>query len=232
MNEQKEVLAVKSDTGQALVIETRSGGERTYVLNSNRTMYLHVRQLQVCNEARLIRCGDNEAGVVTATSPYVRGRAELEAGSISVIGDADNRVRTLSIGFHALDDDVRYRREELAQEQGRVPRYTCAAVGFVHRSRATRGADDWFVQCVVLPDTLEAISLAVSCAAMGAMTVGLTLQGIYLDGDSILQSAQADWFLRPNRQSNMVDVPDMAHGDLTLLSFEQALAQSPLEASW
>ena len=230
MNQGRAVARVHAESDNKLVIETHEGLQQTYLLNPNRTMYLHVRHLQVFNEARRFRFGDKELGLAPATSLYVRGRAALEGGSISVIGDPDNKVHMLGIGFHALDEDVRYKREELAQKQGKAPRYACATVGFVHHNLGIGNDDDWFVQCEVSPDTLDAIAHAVSCGTMGAMTVGLALQGIYTGRDCAKLSEKNDWFLRPNRRDDAVEAPEMAHGDIALLSFEQAhpSQQAPL----
>lgn len=230
MNQEKTVARVHAEVENKLVIETHEGLQQTYLLNPNRTMYLHVRHLQVFNEARRFRFGDKELGLAPATSLYVRGRAALEGGSISVVGDPDNKVHMLGIGFHALDEDIRYRREELVQRQGSAPHYTCARVGFVHHKLGLGNDDDWFVQCEVPPDTLNAISHAVSCGTMGEMTVGLALQGIYAAGDGTPQSAKNDWFLRPSRRDNTVEAPEMAQGDIALFSFEQALAHPARQA--
>ena len=224
MNEQNIAFKVKAEAEGTLVMETHEGREQIYYLNQSLTMYLHVHQLQVSREVNLFRFGDDGFGPAPETSLYVRGTASLEGRSISVIGDPGSKVGTLAVDFHALDEDTRHKRKELAQKRGKAPRYTCARVGVIRRSRGIGIDDDWFVQCQVRPATLRAISSAVSSGTMGAMSVGLALQGIYSSGNCASQSAKTDWFLRPSRRDNTVEAPEMAYGDITLLSFERALA--------
>ncbi|QDL36638.1 hypothetical protein [Rhodoferax sediminis] len=230
MNKQEIAVKVKTEAGGALVIETRDGSEQTYCLNQHRTMYLHVRQLHVSREVNLFRFGDDDLGLAPEMSLLVRGTATLEDRSISIIGDPDSKVRTLGIDFYVLDEDLRRKRMELAQKHGQAPRYPCARLGFVRHSRGIGIDDDWFIQCQVPPATLRAISSAASCGTMGVMSVGLALRRIYSSEARASQSVKADWYLRPNRRDNTVDAPEMAYGDITLLSFEEALAHSSLEA--
>ena len=230
VNGQTIPVKVKAEDEGILVIETREGSEQTYCLNQHRTMYLHVRQLHVSREVNLFRFGDDDLGLAPEMSLFVRGTAMLEDRSISVIGDPDSKVRTLGIDFYVLDEDLRSKRIELTQKHGQRPRYPCARLGFIRHSRGIGIDDDWFIQCQVPPATLRAISSAVSCGTMGAMSVGLALRGIYSSEARASQSVKTDWYLRPNRRDNTVDAPEVAYGDITLLSFEEALAHSSLEA--
>ena len=230
MNGLKAPVKVMAEAEGKLAIETRDGAEKAYCLNPERTMYLHVRQLQVSSEVNLFRFSEDDLGLAGETSLCVRGTATLQDGAISVIGDPDNVVRTLAIDFYALDEIQRRKRKALAQQRGAASHDAAARVGFLRHSPGTGLDDDWFVLCQILPATLRAISSAVSDGTMGAMSVGLALRGIYCRGASASPSAAVDWFLRPNHRDNTVNAPDMAHGDITLLSFEQAQVDSSPEA--
>ena len=47
------------------------------------------------------------------------------------------------------------------------------------------------------------------------------MRGVYSD-DWTRPSALTDWFLRPNSKDNDIEAPQMAHGDITRLSFDLA----------
>lgn len=221
-------VKVKAEDEDKLVVETRDGEEQTYCLNPSRTMYLHARRLQTSSEANLFRFDGDSLGLTPESPLFVRGMATLEDRSIAVIGDPDSAACTLAIGFHALDDELWLKHKELAQMLGKAPHYTHARVGLARDSGDID--DDWFVECQVPPATLRAMANAVSRGAMPAMRVGLALRGIYSSGARASQPVKTGWYLRPNRRDNSVDAPEMAYGDITLLSFEEAPAHSPPEA--
>lgn len=212
-----------------LVIETRDGAQETYRLCPNRAMYLHVGELHLSNDMNPFHFGDGNLRLAPETPLFVRGTATLEGGSISVMGDPGNEARVLAIDFYALDDEVWRKHKELAQMLGKAPHYTLVKVGLARR-RPDVGTDDaWFVKCQVPPAMLRALASAVSCDAIGSISVRLALRGIYSSESRASQSVKTDWYLRPNRLDNTVDEPEMAYGNITLLKFEEAQTDSSPE---
>ena len=229
-NGQTISVKVTAEAEGVLVIETREGAEEIYLPCPNRTMYLHVDELHMSSDVNPFHFGDDNRGLAMEKSLSVRGTATLEDSSISVMGDPGNEVRTLAIDFYALDDEVWRRHKEMAQMLGKAPHYTHAKVGLARR-RPDVGADDaWFVQCQVPPAMLRALAKAVSCGAIGSISVRLVLRGIYSRGADVLQSVSSGWFLRPNWRDNTVEMPETADGDITLLNFEETQWDSPPEA--
>ena len=210
-----------------LVIETREGAEETYLLCPNRTMYLRVSQLRPSNDMDLPHFGDDNLGLALETSLFVRGTATLEDSSISVMGDPGNKARTLAIDFYALDDEVWRKHKELARILGKAPHYTHAKVGLARHHPDVGAEDAWFVQCQVPPSMLRALAKAVSCGAIGSISVRLVLRGIYSRGADVLQTVSSGWFLRPNWRDNTVEMPETADGNITVLNFGETQWDSP-----
>ena len=196
-------------------------------------MYLYVQELQLCHEMGLacnglvckeegcvFSTGNGKPGSAPDPSFYVRGKATLGGGSISVMGAPGTKSREFSIGFNAFDEEVRKQRQALALKQGTTARYTHVTLGYIHRQPEIDN-NDWFVECELAADTLRAISSAVSSGTLRAMTLGLAMRGVYSD-DWSRPSALTDWFLKPNPKDSGTDAPQMAHGDITRLSFDLA----------
>ena len=232
MNEKNAISKIRPNGPGSLIIENPAGKEQTYQLNTHRTMYLHIQGLQVCHEIGLVcnglackegcvfSAGNAKFGLPPEPSFYVHGHATLEGGSISVIGAPVTKSREFSIGFNAFDEEIRAQRQTLARKRGTTARYTHVTLGYIHR-QSDIGNDGWFVECELASDTLQAISSAVSSGTLRAMTIGLALPEAYSD-DWSRPSALTDWFLRPNPKDNRIDAPQMAHGDITRLSFDLA----------
>jgi hypothetical protein len=232
MIEKNAIAKIRSNRPGSFVNEHFAGREQTYQLNTHRTMYLHVQELRVCHEMGLVcnglackgdcvfSAGSARSGLLPAASLCVRGHATLEGGSISVMGAPGTQSREFSIGFNALDEEIRAQRQTLARKQGTTARYTHVTLGYIPR-QSDIGNDGWFVECELASDTLQAISSAVSSGTLRAMTLGLALRGVYSD-DWSRPSALTDWFLRPSPKDNRIDAPQMAHGDITRLSFDLA----------
>ena len=233
MSEKNLIPQVRPHGPGALVIESPAGKVQTYQLNTHRTMYLYVQELQVSHEMGLVcnglvckdegcvfSTGYGKPGSAPDPSLYVRGKATLGGGSISVMGAPGTKSREFSIGFNAFDEEIRAHRQAWAREQGRAARYTSVTIGYIHRQSEVVN-NDWFVECELATDTLRAISSAVSSGTLRAMTLGLALRAVYSD-DWSRPSALTDWFLRPNPKDNGIGAPQMAHGDITRLSFDLA----------
>ena len=211
-------------------LKRSKAADETYRLCPNRTMYLHVSQLHLSNDVNPLRSGDDNLDLALETPLFVRGTATLEDSSISVMGDPGNKARTLAIDFYALDDDVWRKHKELAQILGKAPHYTHAKVGLARPSPAVGADDAWFVQCQVPPAMLRALASAVSCGAIGSISVRLVLRGIYSRGAGVLQSVSSGWFLRPNWPDITQEMPETADGNIAVLNFEEPQWNSPPEA--
>ena len=193
-------------------------GGKTYMVNTSRNMYLYVEDFEVSNEAPVSCFEDDIIGPPSATSIYAQGWATLGGGSISIIGAPRTRSRDLSIGFNAFEEEVIRQRQELARRHGTKARYTHVTLGYIHHQPEAAN-DGWFIECELPTDTLRAIASAVSSGTLRAMTIGLALKEVYSD-DWSRPSALTDWFLKPDVKGGANGTPQMAHGDMTRLSFD------------
>ncbi|MGH8338621.1 MAG: hypothetical protein ACRETL_17755, partial [Gammaproteobacteria bacterium] len=232
MNQEKSVVNVLADDGETLVVEGRDGLAQTFHLNTNRTLSLHIRQLQVSkhpgNQASLPGLGDDKRELVPVASFYVRGQATIEGGSISVIGSPANTSNILGIGFNPFDGDIDKKRQAWASESGTAAPYAQVTLGFVRHQQSVCASDDWFVECELAADVLRGLAGAVRSGRLQAMTIGLALERTYSD-DWTRPKEHTNWFLRPNHHDNNCNNPEMAHGDVTRLCFDLApLDRRPL----
>ena len=108
--------------------------------------------------------------------------------------------------------------KELARRHGTKARYTHVTLGYIHHQPEAAN-DGWFIECELPTDTLRAIASAVSSGTLRAMTIGLALKEVYSD-DWSRPSALTDWFLKPDVKGGANGTPQMAHGDMTRLSFD------------
>ncbi|HEY8606409.1 MAG TPA: hypothetical protein VIM12_04755 [Noviherbaspirillum sp.] len=222
MKAEKNIVQVKSEAAGELVIETPGGKEETYYLNPVRTMRLDVEQLQVYRGGDRMHLLNQDLPTPPELSLYVLGTASLEGRSISVIGEPDNKARRLKIAFRALDEEGRKRREEWSRKHDKPVRFTGATVGFLRSDWEIGNDDEWFVECEVSSEMLDEIVSAVSSKSLRGMSIGLTLKGIYADENWAPPSARTNWYLRPNREDNAVDSPEMAHGKVTSINLSLA----------
>ncbi len=232
MNQEKSVVNVLADDGETLVVEDPGGGAQTFHLNSNRTISLHIRQLQVSkhpgNQASLPGLGDDKRELAPVASIYVQGQATIEGGSISVIGAPGNTSNILGVGFSPFDGDIYKKRQAWASESGTTAPYAQVTLGFVRHQHSVSASDDWFVECELAADVLRGLAGAVRSGRLQAMTIWLALDRIYSD-DWAHPQKHTNWFLRPNHRDNNWDDPEMAHGDVTRLCFDLApLDRRPL----
>ena len=225
-SEQAIPVKVTAEADGELAIETREGAEEIYRLCPNRTMYLRFGEPHLSSDVNQLHFSEENLVLAREMSLFVRGTATLEDSSISVIGDPDNKTRTLAIDFYALDDEVWRKHKELAQMLGKAPRYTHAKVGLARHHPGVSVDDAWFVQCQVPPAMLRALARAVSCGSIGSISVRLVLRGIYSRTAAVLQPVSSGWFLRPNWRDNTVDRPETAYGSITLLNFEETQRDS------
>lgn len=225
MSQDGSKVKVLLDDGETLVIEDRNGKAKTFHLNTNRAMSLHIHQLQVSqhpgNQASLPGLGNDKREIVPIAPICVRGQARIEGGSISVIGVPANTSTTLDVGFSPLDEDIYKKQQTWAREWGTTARYTQATLGFVRHQPSISASEDWFVECELAADALRALAGAVHSGRLQAMTIGLIFDRIYSD-DWTHPQEPTNWFLRPNRRDNNGDDPEMAYGDLTRLCFDLA----------
>ena len=237
MNQEKPMVNVLFHGGYTLVIAGPDGREQTFYRNTNRTMYLEVRQLRLSDNrhpmggvAGPLDLGDVTAGSPTQAALSVRGRASLGGGSVSVMGDAGNTAHILDIDFTAVDENIYKRQQQDASRRGMKEPYVHVTLGFAHQRQSAAGSADWFVVCELAPDALRAISGALSSGRLHAMTVGLALPEVYSD-DWTHPPAQTSWFLQPNDRSTKTDRPQRTYGHVTCLSFELAASgrHRPLE---
>lgn len=194
---------VVSEDDNELVIQTTEGTKETYYVNPIRSMRLFIQELQVSCGASNLTFG--MPGPLPAPQLGIHGKAWLEGGSISVIGEPTNKSRSFTISFKAYDE-----ADVAKHEEGKV--LHTVSLGFVRRDWEIGSDDEWFIECYVAPAMIEAISEAISAGTVQELTVALSLEGIYSDDKWSPPAVSADWFLRPSRLDNSLQCPEMAHG--------------------
>lgn len=210
-DDDKLAINVVSEDEGKLIVQDPAGKKETYYLNPIRNMRLFVEALQVS-------CGTSSMSFdkpkrLPPPEVAIRGTALLEGGRISVIGEPSNRSRSFSISLKAFDEaDVTRQEEEL----GHMPH--TVSLGFLRRDWEIGNDDEWFIECYVAPQMMDAITSAVSAKTLQRMTLNLRLERIYSDDNWAPPSAGSDWFLRPARSDNTLQFPEMAHGAITQLS--------------
>lgn len=209
---------VVSEDGGKLVVRT-NGEEKTYYANPIRTMRLRAEELQVF-------CGSRSYGLSIAErlptpEVYAVGKAHLDSGAISVIGEPLNISRSFRLNFRAYDLAT---LEQQFKETGK--HVYSATVGFVRRDWEIGNEDSWFIEVGVSKQTMDTLVSALSTGAMRELTLGLNLVGIYSDDNWAPPSARSNWFLRPSQPDNTVKFPELARGEVAYL--DMALAKAHL----
>lgn len=147
----------------------------------------------------------------------VSGTAVLEAGRIGIVGAPESTTRVIRLAFMPVDEGEQEAREKWAQEHGKQPLGQLTTVGFTRRDWEIGNDDQWFIQCEVSADTMEAITSSVSSGALREARIGLQLRDIYTDDDWSPPSCSTDWFLRPGKGDNSIDSPEFAYGAVSSL---------------
>lgn len=233
--EEKVVVNVKSEGEGRLVIESPDGKEETYYLEPIRTMWLEIEMLQLTQQGSSYGFSTDEPWQPLKVSPHLRGRAVLEDRSISVIGEPNNKSRTLAIGFKELNAESlielqdQAKLNDQAQKEDEDRKFRGVTLGFSRSDWEIGGEDEWWVECYVSPETMQEMVSAVSSNSMRGLSVGLRLCDLYTNDKWSPPSMKVSWFLRPSRRDNSINLPAPAYGEMT--SFDLRLAESDLRKS-
>ncbi|WP_440030488.1 hypothetical protein, partial [Chromobacterium amazonense] len=109
----------------------------------------------------------------------VRGTAVLQDYSISVVGDPESKVRTLTISFEAGD----WRPKSEEPKPGMFPRMRSelggAMLGFNRANWEIGNNDEWWIACYLPKPFIEALVSEVRSGHLHGMELGLALRGLY-----------------------------------------------------
>lgn len=224
--EESVKVNVKSEGDGRLVIEGADGKEVTYYLEPIRTMVLEVETLEVVQGGDNYGLSTDEPWQPLKVSLRLQGKAVLEDDSISVIGEPQNRSRSLTIGFKELSGEWLTRLLTLASKNGGDSKFLGVTLGFTRRDWEIGNQDSWWVECGLAPEVMQVLTSAISSKSIRGLRVGLRLFDIYTDDNWAPPSMRVTWFLRPNRRDNTIGLPEMAHGELT--SFTLTLDEADL----
>ena len=226
MNYENVAVNVKSDDNSKIVIETSEGLLRTYHVAPKRMMYLYGETLQVSMRADPIYPStDDKLGQPLELTRQIEGTVVLKEQVVSVIGDSRSSSNKLKIVFQSVT---------LEQKCGAEPIYTRAWVKCIRLNQRFGDGPEWFVVCMVSPDTLDAIATAVASETLCAFTVGIMFKNIYIDDDDekyyMDRRPVKEWYLRPNLTDHTIEFPEDAYGAVTYLDLAMgtiALSQQP-----
>ena len=226
MNYENVAVNVKSDDNSKIVIETSEGLLRTYHVAPKRMMYLYGETLQVSMRADPIYPStDDKLGQPLELIRQIEGTVILKEQLVSVIGDSRSSSNKLKIVFQSVTSE---------QNCGAEPMYTRARVMCIRLNQRFGDGPEWFVVCMVSPDTLDAIATAVASETLCAFTVGIMFKNIYIDDDDekyyMDRRPVKEWYLRPNLTDHTIEFPEDAYGAVTYLDLALgtiALSQQP-----
>ena len=226
MNYENVAVNVKSDDNSKIVIETSEGLLRTYHVAPKRMMYLYGETLQVSMRADPIYPStDDKLGQPLELIRQIEGTVILKEQLVSVIGDSRSSSNKLKIVFQSVTSE---------QNCGAEPMYTRARVMCIRLNQRFGDGPEWFVVCMVSPDTLDAIATAVASETLCAFTVGIMFKNIYIDDDDekyyMDRRPVKEWYLRPDLTDHTIEFPEDAYGAVTYLDLALgtiALSQQP-----
>lgn len=138
--DEKVIVDVKDINNGEILYTDKDGKETTYY--PCRSIWLEVQTLEV-----LTVLGDPKDGAEPPLVTRVRGTAALEDQSISVVGDPQSKVHTLTISFDAGD----WTPKPVEPKEGEFPSFHGelggAMLGFNRADWEIGNDDDWWISC-------------------------------------------------------------------------------------
>jgi len=209
--DEKVVVEVTEREDKALEHVGPDGKSRTYYPDSQ--IWLDLQELQVGSELREPLSDAPQPELVT----YLRGEARLEDYDIAVIGEPDNKSRTLSVYMAVRDDvaaDMKAADAELREFYSRKP-VGLAHVGFNRGDWEVGTSSSWWLSCYITDSTLQALMGAVNGGTLKSLRLGLRLKDLYSTRHPFAPRAgKTHLFLRPRRSDNTIDWPQPANGHI------------------
>lgn len=213
-----KVVVDLKDIEHGEILYTDTDG-KTHTYYPTRNIWLEVQTLEV-----LTILGDpKEEGAEPPLLNRVRGAAMLEDRSISVVGDPESKVRTLTISFEA--GDWRPKPEEPKPELfPSMHTYLGGAMlGFNRADWEIGNSDDWWIVCYLPKLFIEALVTDIRSGQLYGMKLSLVLRDLYTTEHRMAPvSSRGHLFIRPNKRDNTIGLPEIATGHVCAIHFASA----------
>jgi hypothetical protein len=207
--DEKVVVEVTDGQDGALEHVTKDGKKLTFYPASR--FNLDVQELQFWQYLR--EPGDNDS--VPVMVPQLRGKARLEDYGISVIGEPDNKTRTLDVQLLAAashPDPENLDKEALGIFTFSKP-VGVAHLGFNRADWEIGNANEWWLCCYVPEVMHKALVDAVTAGTLTSVGISLHMKNLFSDGHPYAPvSMRNTFYLRPNRSDNTIKLPETARG--------------------
>lgn len=215
--EPKVIVDVKDvDHGEILYTDT-DGKKHTYY--PTHSIWLDVQTLEVLT----ILGEPKEEGAEPPLVTRVRGTAALEDYSISVVGDPEPKVRTLTISLSASEWCTKPEEPEPGMFPSMHRELGGAMLGFNRADWEIGNSDEWWIECYLPKPFIEALVADVRSSQLHGMKLSLALRGLYTTEHSMAPvSSRGHLFIRPDKRENTVDHPEMATGHVRSVHFASA----------
>lgn len=221
----KVVVPVTEREDKALEYTDPKGAKYAYY--PGRHIWLDLQELQVWRHLKEAKDDGPPTFVL-----QLQGVGRLEDYGISVMGEPDNRTRSLKV---ILDHgDIAAAKVE-AEKDTESFMYSAplgrAFLGFSRADWEIGNRDEWWLSCYVTKETLEGLSKTVTSGSAKSVKLGVRLANIYSDDHPMAPvSSKAHLFLRPDRKDNTINNPENARGYVLHLSVaEAAVDMRPVE---
>ena len=192
-----------------------------------RSMWLRLQQLQVVQQ--LVEPAGGAAQPALCTS--LHGVAHLDDQDLSVIGDAGQATRTLTVSFSAREiskadqEGLRALQDELGISFSDVALGT-ARLGFNRANDETGEPDQWWLGCHIPEFSFQSLSKAIADGQLDALELGLALRHLYTaEGGMVNAARQPHLFLRPQKSDSTIEWPEIATGYVTHLRMNLTMAR-------
>lgn len=216
--DEKVIIDLRVGEHNELIWKSPEGPEQTYHPHSN-TVWLKADELRLFwayggDEAAPLRLG-------------VRGTVSLERDrDISVIGEPTNKARRFSLGIWSEPEpEARVQRDEAVLADRLTSAYGAASLGFNRADWEIGTENDWWVSIYVRPDALDALVEGLKAGLVKELTLGLFLKNLFSDHHPYAPISECSHlFLRPNARDNTLEMPELASGMLSSISFSGPVA--------
>jgi hypothetical protein len=213
--EEPEVPVDIVDGDHGTIIYSDESG-KAHTLYPARSIWLTIDTLEIVTA--LSELADDVPGSKLITR--VRGVGTLEDYSVSVIGSAETKVRSLNISFETGDWRPPKTDSLPSLYSGNVGG---AMLSFNRADWEVGTSDEWWIACFVTKEFIDSLVADIRSASIREMKVMLTLADLYGSSDSMAPISQHDHlFIRPTQRDSNLNIPQVAQGYVSGLHFSSA----------
>lgn len=217
-----------AQSGRLVIVDSR-GKDVEYELNPIDSLGLEALDLSVVKSGMSSR---DDGSLLFDTQLMIRGKASMR-GMISVIGNPENNIRELPIIIktpEAKSIDNYNRKDIKTDEDFRNQFYPTATLGFYYAGWESDVDGKWWVECLVSQTTLADIADAIERDRIQSLAISLKLRDIYTNYNPSFLSYEptVNWYLRPNKNTNSFNEPEVAHGAVSVISMIRKTATMTL----